>query len=62
MLGGVVSRSHAAGLVCRPVADTVRDTWSWLSSLGGVAPERSDRSRKGISPEQEAAALRALGA
>ncbi|EST37246.1 hypothetical protein N566_14070 [Streptomycetaceae bacterium MP113-05] len=57
-----VSRAHDAGLRCRPVADTVRDTWTWLASLGGVAPQRADRSRKGISPEQEATALRALGA
>lgn len=57
-----VSRAHAAGLRCRPVADTVRDTWAWLTSLGGVAPQRTDRSKKGISPEQEATALRMLGA
>ncbi|THA23872.1 reductase [Streptomyces sp. RKND-216] len=59
---GDVSRAHAAGLVCRPVAETVRDTWAWLRSLGGDAPHRADRAAKGISPAQEAAALRALGA
>jgi 2'-hydroxyisoflavone reductase len=23
-------RARAAGLACRPIADTVRDTWAWL--------------------------------
>lgn len=57
-----VSRAHDAGLACRPVADTVRDTWRWLRSLGGAAPQRGDRPAVGISADEEVAALRALGA
>lgn len=57
MFGGDVTKAHAAGLKCRPVEETVADTWAWLQSLGGEAPQRPDRPRKGISPEQEAALL-----
>ncbi|MFG3493792.1 NAD-dependent epimerase/dehydratase family protein [Streptomyces sp. NPDC047928] len=52
-----VSKALAAGLRCRPVGETVADTWAWLRSIGGVAPQRGDRSTKGVSPEQEAKAL-----
>jgi nucleoside-diphosphate-sugar epimerase len=48
-----------AGLRCRPVAETVADTWAWLRGLGGVPPQRPDRPLVGISPEAEAAALSA---
>lgn len=57
MFGGDVSKALAAGLVCRPVEETVADTWAWLRSIGGVAPHRPDRPRKGISAEREAALL-----
>ncbi|MBT2403088.1 MULTISPECIES: NAD-dependent epimerase/dehydratase family protein [unclassified Streptomyces] len=57
MFGGDVTKALAAGLKCRPVEETVADTWAWLQSLGGVAPQRPDRPRKGITPEQEAALL-----
>ncbi|MFI9744067.1 NAD-dependent epimerase/dehydratase family protein [Streptomyces sp. NPDC052494] len=49
-----VSRAVAAGLRCRPVAETVADTWAWLETLGGVAPQRPDRPEVGLSPEREA--------
>ncbi|MER5296159.1 SDR family oxidoreductase [Streptomyces pharetrae] len=52
-----VSRAVAAGLGCRPVEETVADTWSWLRSLGGVAPQRPDRPGKGVDPETEAKVL-----
>ncbi|AXK32837.1 NAD-dependent epimerase/dehydratase family protein [Streptomyces armeniacus] len=52
-----VSRALAAGLRCRPVAETVRDTWAWLCGIGGVAPQRPDRTSKGLDPEREAAVL-----
>ncbi|KQX53251.1 reductase [Streptomyces sp. Root66D1] len=55
-----VSRALATGLRCRPVAETVADTWAWLESLGGVAPQRPDRGPKGLSPEREAEVLTAL--
>ncbi|WP_030954408.1 SDR family oxidoreductase [Streptomyces sp. NRRL S-481] len=54
-----VSRALAAGLRCRPVEETVADTWSWLRSIGGVAPQRTDRTRKGLDPEVEAKVLAA---
>ncbi|MFD3454995.1 NAD-dependent epimerase/dehydratase family protein [Streptomyces sp. NPDC058691] len=57
---GDVSRALAAGLRCRPVGETVADTWSWLRSLGGVAPQRPDRPAVGLPPEKEEAALKAL--
>ncbi|MEU6890618.1 NAD-dependent epimerase/dehydratase family protein [Streptomyces sp. NPDC046557] len=52
-----VTKALAAGLECRPVEETVADTWAWLRSLGGVAPQRPDRPMKGVSPEREAALL-----
>ncbi|MCF6526244.1 NAD-dependent epimerase/dehydratase family protein [Streptomyces sp. JJ36] len=55
-----VGRAVAAGLRCRPVGETVRDTWAWLQGLGGRAPQRADRSRKGLPPEKEERLLAAL--
>lgn len=57
MYGGDVTRALEAGLVCRPVGETVADTWAWLGTLGGVAPQRSDRPSPGMSTEQEAVLL-----
>lgn len=54
---GNVSKALAAGLTCRPVEETVADTWDWLRSLGGAAPQRPDRPANGISAEREAALL-----
>ncbi|MCC9307917.1 NAD-dependent epimerase/dehydratase family protein [Kitasatospora sp. RB6PN24] len=51
------AKAHRAGLRCRPVVETVADTWTWLRGLGGVAPQRPDRPVLGISPQAEAAAL-----
>jgi len=52
-----VSRAVEAGLACRPVSETVADTWSWLQSVGGTAPFRSDAAVKGLDPEVEAKVL-----
>ncbi|WP_200215259.1 NAD-dependent epimerase/dehydratase family protein [Micromonospora coerulea] len=54
-----VTRAYAAGLVCRPVAETVADTWRWLREVGGVPPRagRPARAAVGLSPEREAALL-----
>ncbi|POX54815.1 reductase [Streptomyces sp. Ru71] len=52
-----VSRALATGLRCRPVGETVADTWRWLRDLGGVAPMRPDRTAKGLDPEVEAKVL-----
>ena len=54
-----VSRAVATGLSCRPAEETVADTWSWLTSIGGTAPQRPDRTRKGLDPEVEAKVLAA---
>ena len=61
MHSGDVSRALASGLRCRPVAETVADTWSWLRDIGGVAPQRPDRPPVGLAPELEAKALAAAG-
>lgn len=53
-----VSRARAAGLRCRPVEDTVRDTWAWLQDRGGEAPQRGDRAPVGLPAALEAAVLR----
>ncbi|MCX4758547.1 NAD-dependent epimerase/dehydratase family protein [Kitasatospora purpeofusca] len=55
--GADVGKALAAGLRCRPAAETVADTWEWLRSIGGVAPRRPDRPAVGLDPELEAAAL-----
>ncbi|KUO23113.1 NAD-dependent epimerase/dehydratase family protein [Streptomyces dysideae] len=57
--GADVSKALAAGLRCRPVAETVADTWRWLQDIGGTAPHRPDRPEKGIGPELEAKVLAA---
>ncbi|MFI6575619.1 NAD-dependent epimerase/dehydratase family protein [Nocardiopsis sp. NPDC050513] len=54
---GDVSRALATGLRCRPVGETVADTWSWLRALGGEAPRRADRPAVGLDPEVEAKLL-----
>ncbi|MEV0371455.1 NAD-dependent epimerase/dehydratase family protein [Streptomyces sp. NPDC050636] len=56
---GDVSKALATGLNCRPVSETVADTWAWLQSIGGTAPQRPDRPAKGLAPEKEAQVLRA---
>ncbi|MFI9202418.1 NAD-dependent epimerase/dehydratase family protein [Streptomyces sp. NPDC053048] len=57
---GGVEKAFAAGLRCRPVGETVADTWRWLRDLGGVAPLRADRPVVGLDPEVEARLLGAL--
>jgi nucleoside-diphosphate-sugar epimerase len=52
-----VSRAVRAGLRCRAVSETVADTWSWLQSLGGVAPLRADRPGVGLDPAVESKVL-----
>ncbi|TXS45166.1 SDR family oxidoreductase [Streptomyces sp. uw30] len=56
-----VSRALATGLRCRPVEETVADTWRWLQDIGGAAPMRPDRTSKGLDPEVEAKVLAAQG-
>lgn len=54
---GDVSKALAAGMRCRPVWDTVADTWAWLQRLGGQAPQRTDRDQVGLDPAVEAKLL-----
>lgn len=49
------TRSTAAGLTCRPVADTVRDTLTWFRSLPA---ERQAAAKWALSREDERALLR----
>jgi nucleoside-diphosphate-sugar epimerase len=50
------SLAAATGLACRPVADTVADTWAWLQA-DGWPTQRPDRPAHGLPPEIEAALL-----
>ncbi|MEV4005548.1 NAD-dependent epimerase/dehydratase family protein [Actinomadura sp. NPDC049753] len=54
---GDVGKALSAGLRCRPVQETVADTWAWLRSIGGTAPQRPDRPVVGLPPEKEAEVL-----
>jgi nucleoside-diphosphate-sugar epimerase len=58
---GDVGKALAAGLRCRPVKETVTDTWEWLQGLGGQAPQRPDRPAPGLDPEVERGVLDRLG-
>jgi nucleoside-diphosphate-sugar epimerase len=55
---GDVSAAHARGLRCRPVADTVTDTWSWLQAEGD--PTSLSNGTIGLPPEREAYVLSAI--
>ena len=55
-----VTRAIASGLRCRPVENTAQDTWKWLQSIGGAAPQRRDRPRVGLDPDVESRVLAAL--
>ncbi|MFF4538485.1 NAD-dependent epimerase/dehydratase family protein [Streptomyces aureus] len=52
-----VGRALRTGLRCRPVEETVEDTWHWLRSLGAAAPRRTDRPAVGLDPAVEAKVL-----
>ncbi|MFJ8445886.1 NAD-dependent epimerase/dehydratase family protein [[Kitasatospora] papulosa] len=58
---GDVSRAHAAGLRCRPVGETVADTWAWMRDLGGTVPQRPDRPAVGLDAQTEAKLLGTSG-
>jgi nucleoside-diphosphate-sugar epimerase len=49
-------RAHAAGLRCRPLADTVADTWRWLRADGQPVPHER-YAEHGIDPAKEAALI-----
>ncbi|MFC4536421.1 NAD-dependent epimerase/dehydratase family protein [Sphaerisporangium dianthi] len=54
-------KAEAAGLRCRPVTETVRDTWDWLKDRDHAALEARFASwrRHGIAPDKEARILQA---
>ncbi|MDT0441226.1 NAD-dependent epimerase/dehydratase family protein [Streptomyces johnsoniae] len=54
------TRAQAAGLRCRPLAETVADTWAWLRE-GGAPVEHPRWVEHGIALEKEARILAALG-
>jgi nucleoside-diphosphate-sugar epimerase len=53
-------QAEAAGLVCRPLADTVTDTWAWLQRERPVPHPRA--AEHGLDPEREAELLTAWDA
>ncbi len=55
---GNVKAALREGLTCRPIEDTVNDTWTWMQTEGEPAT-REDSRQHGISPAREAAALAA---
>jgi 2'-hydroxyisoflavone reductase len=55
--GADVERAHAAGLRCRPVAETIADTWAWTRSLEGPPPRKAGLPAPGVDPSAERAAL-----
>jgi 2'-hydroxyisoflavone reductase len=47
-------KAEAAGMCCRPLAETVRDTWAWLAERGpATEPYAQGSIPLGISPDQE---------
>ena len=55
-------RARAAGLRCRPVAETVTDTWAWLCNGGEAALTswRAEMRPRGLSAERERELLAAV--
>jgi nucleoside-diphosphate-sugar epimerase len=56
---GDVSAVYAAGLSCRPVEETVTDTWAWLQREGDPAAPPG-RPAHGLEPDRERAVLAGL--
>ena len=55
-------RAQAAGLRCRPVAETVADTWAWLRDGGAAAigDWRAENRPRGLTTERERELLAAV--
>ena len=56
---GDVSAVYAAGLTCRPVLETIADTWAWLQAEGDP-PQSAGRPGHGLDPDREREVLRSL--
>lgn len=54
-----VSAALASGLRCRPVEETVADTWAWLQDEGYPAPAPGPAGQLGLTAGQEARLLAA---
>jgi len=54
---GDVSAIYATGLVCRPVTETVADTWAWLQAEGDPPV---GRIKHGLDPDREHEVLASL--
>lgn len=54
------SAAYAAGLWCRPIAETVADTWAWLQREG-LPPQPADRPATGLSAAAEQRLWEAAG-
>jgi 2'-hydroxyisoflavone reductase len=55
------SRAAASGLTCRPIVETIADTWAWMQA-GGTPRVVAGRVVPGLGPEKERAALAAWAA
>ena len=55
-----VSAVYAAGLSCRPVEETVADTWKWLQDENWQPTPRPGRPQHGLSPDVEQEVLARL--
>ena len=56
---GDVTAVYRAGMTCRPVEETVADTWAWLQAEGDP-PAPADRPGHGLDPEREREILAGL--
>jgi len=56
-----VSAAYSAGLRCRPVAETVADTWAWLLAEGLPAPAHPGRAAGGMDAAAEQRLLEQAG-
>jgi 2'-hydroxyisoflavone reductase len=52
MHDGDVAAAYKEGLTCRPVLETVADTWAWLQAEGDPEP-RTGKPRHGLDPAKE---------
>ncbi|KAJ2980297.1 hypothetical protein NQ176_g2727 [Zarea fungicola] len=51
------TKAKGAGLVCRPVEETVRDTWDWMQGETGSRPAPNGVRVGGLSKEKESILL-----
>ncbi|RVX39137.1 nucleoside-diphosphate-sugar epimerase [Nonomuraea polychroma] len=54
------ARAQAAGLVCRPLRETVRDTWTWMNTVAPAVDVSERAAEIGISKERESRILESL--